>query len=159
MESFKVYRWDLPEDVGPLRANIQRLAAGELDVLLFTSAQQVVHLVRVAAARWDWSRKLARALRCAIVASVGPTTTEMLKANELPVDFEPSHPKLGHLISEVAACAANRLNRKRATISAAPVHPPSLKSPMNVGDISAPWYNSPFLRAAVARAYPTRRSG
>ena len=48
VESFKVYRWDLPEDAGPLRENIKRLAAGDLDVAMFTSAQQVVHLLRVA---------------------------------------------------------------------------------------------------------------
>ena len=29
----------------------------------------------------------------------------MLRANDLPVDFEPSHPKLGHLVSETGGAA------------------------------------------------------
>jgi hypothetical protein len=44
-----VYGWALPEDMGPLRAAIDRLAAGEVEVALFTSAHQVDNLFRVAA--------------------------------------------------------------------------------------------------------------
>ena len=44
-----VYGWALPEDIGPLRAAIDRLAAGEVEVALFTSAHQVDNLFRVAA--------------------------------------------------------------------------------------------------------------
>jgi uroporphyrinogen-III synthase len=43
-----VYGWALPEDLGPLRAAIERLAAGRAEVALFTSATQVDHLFRVA---------------------------------------------------------------------------------------------------------------
>ena len=35
-----------------------------------------------------------------VVASIGPTATEGLKHHELPVDFEPSHPKMGVLVKE-----------------------------------------------------------
>src|SRR3954462_11136279 len=35
--SVPVYQWELPEDVGPLREAVRRLAAGEIDVLLLTS--------------------------------------------------------------------------------------------------------------------------
>ncbi|MBM3459813.1 MAG: uroporphyrinogen-III synthase, partial [Armatimonadetes bacterium] len=45
-----VYRWALPEDQQPLRQAVQELAAGRAEVLLFTNAQQVVHLLQVAAA-------------------------------------------------------------------------------------------------------------
>ncbi len=44
----QVYRWDLPEDREPLERNVRDLAAGRLDVLLFTSAPQVANLMRVA---------------------------------------------------------------------------------------------------------------
>ncbi len=47
----RVYEWDLPEDCGPLEANIDRLLAGEVQVAMFTSAQQVNNLLRVAASR------------------------------------------------------------------------------------------------------------
>ena len=45
----EVYGWALPEDTGPLRAAIARVASGELDVVLFTSATQVEHVFQVAA--------------------------------------------------------------------------------------------------------------
>ncbi len=83
VESFKVYRWDLPEDAGPLRANIKRLAEGGLDVAMFTSAQQVVHLLRVAK-ELGLEAQVRDAFRRTVVASVGPTTSEMLRANGLP---------------------------------------------------------------------------
>ena len=44
----RVYRYELPEDVAPLEANIRAIAAGEIDVALFTSAHQAVNLLRVA---------------------------------------------------------------------------------------------------------------
>ena len=46
--SVKVYRWDLPEDLAPLEENVRRIANGQIDAALFTSAQQAVHLFRVA---------------------------------------------------------------------------------------------------------------
>jgi uroporphyrinogen-III synthase len=97
-----VYRWALPEDLGPLRAAIVEIAERRVDIALFTSAQQVVHLLQVAAVD-----RLQQELRTAletrtIIASIGPTTSETLRSHNLPVDIEPDHPKLGHLISAVA---------------------------------------------------------
>ena len=40
-----VYRWALPEDLGPLRAAIVEIAQGRVGIALFTSAQQVEHLL------------------------------------------------------------------------------------------------------------------
>ncbi len=39
---------------------------------------------------------------CTVVGSIGPTTSETLRAHGLPVDIEPEYPKLGHLIAAVA---------------------------------------------------------
>ncbi len=47
--SVPVYQWDLPDDLGPLREAVRRLAAGEIDVLLLTSSVQFEHLLRIAA--------------------------------------------------------------------------------------------------------------
>ncbi|MCA9241169.1 MAG: uroporphyrinogen-III synthase, partial [Planctomycetales bacterium] len=46
--NLQVYQWDLPEDVGRLQANVRRLAEGGADVVMFTSAQQVQHVIQVA---------------------------------------------------------------------------------------------------------------
>jgi uroporphyrinogen-III synthase len=98
-----VYRWALPEDLGPLRAAIVEIAERRVDIALFTSAQQVVHLLQVAAVD-GFQQELRTALETrTIIASIGPTTSEALRSHNLPVDIEPDHPKLGHLISAVAA--------------------------------------------------------
>ncbi len=44
-----VYQWDLPEDTGPLREAIRRIAAGQADVAIFTTSIQLAHLFRIAA--------------------------------------------------------------------------------------------------------------
>jgi uroporphyrinogen decarboxylase len=151
VETFKVYRWDLPIDVGPLRANIERLAAGQIDVAMFTSAQQVVHLLQLAR-EMDLEARIRDGLRNAVVASIGPTTTDMLRENELPADFEPSHPKLGHLISEAAAHAGELLKRKRSdrTHNSADHAKPNLAE-----DAPLPaWHDSPFMRACRREPVP-----
>src|SRR6185503_17082928 len=45
--SVPVYQWDLPEDLGPLREAVRRLATGEFDVVLLTTGVQIEHLLRV----------------------------------------------------------------------------------------------------------------
>jgi uroporphyrinogen-III synthase len=98
-----IYRWALPEDTGPLRAAIAAIADRRVGAVLFTSAQQVVHLLQVAAEE-DRTAALRLALEQAtVVGSIGPTTSETLREHGLPVDIEPEHPKMGHLVAAVAA--------------------------------------------------------
>lgn len=112
VSSVPVYRWSLPEDLGPLRAGVRALARGEIDVALFTSAQQCAHVMQIAA-----ELKLASALRQAseraAFASVGPICSEALRAAGLPVDIEPSKPKMGPLIRQIAAEARDVVAAKR----------------------------------------------
>jgi uroporphyrinogen-III synthase len=108
-----VYGWALPEDLAPLRAAIHRMAAGKLDVALFTSAQQVGHLFQVAADGGQ-AEGLRAALRGSmVVASIGPVCTEALRAHGVEPDLHPEHPKMGHLVAAVARQAADLLRRKR----------------------------------------------
>src|SRR5436305_12269590 len=74
----RVYQWDLPEDTAPLREAAGRLAAGQFDVALFTTAVQISHLARVAREQGIEDAAL-RGLRNCMIASVGPTTTEALE--------------------------------------------------------------------------------
>jgi uroporphyrinogen-III synthase len=98
-----VYRWALPEDLGPLRAAIVEIALGQVSIALFTSAQQVEHFLQVAASDGREAELRSALATCTVVGSIGPTTSETLRAHGLPVDIEPDHPKLGHLIAAVAA--------------------------------------------------------
>lgn len=97
----RVYQWDLPEDAAPLREAAQRLAAGEFDVVLFTTAIQVSQLARVAREQGIEDAALEALRRC-FVGSIGPTMTEALQEFGVTPAFEPSHPKMGILVLEAA---------------------------------------------------------
>jgi uroporphyrinogen-III synthase len=98
-----VYRWALPENLGPLRAAIVEIAQGRVAIALFTSAQQVEHLLLMAAGEAREAELRSALATCTVVGSIGPTTSETLRVHGLPVDIEPEHPKLGHLVAAVAA--------------------------------------------------------
>src|SRR5580700_10965762 len=49
VSSVRVYQWDLPEDVEPLREAARRVAAGAFGMALFTTSIQVTHLLRIGA--------------------------------------------------------------------------------------------------------------
>lgn len=101
VEAVRVYGWEFPEETSPLEENVRALAAGERDVLLLTSAHQVVNLLRMAE-RLKVMPELRSGLRGTVIASIGPTTSQMLEECELPIDVEPTHPKMGHLVMEAA---------------------------------------------------------
>jgi len=106
-----VYQWALPNDLAPLRAAIQSLAEGKLDVVLFTTSVQAVHLFQVAA-EMSLEKEMRVGLERAMVASIGPTTSEELSRQRIRVDLEPSHPKMGFLVKEAAERAAEFMRRK-----------------------------------------------
>jgi uroporphyrinogen decarboxylase len=112
VDALHVYDWALPEDCGPLEANIRRIIAGEIDVAMFTSGNQVVNMLKLAD-ELGLIDDLRSAFRQVVVTSIGPTTSEMLRNEDLPVDMEPSHPKMGHLVVEAAEKAGELLARKR----------------------------------------------
>jgi uroporphyrinogen-III synthase len=107
-----VYQWDLPVDTAPLREAVKRLAAGEFDVVLFTTSVQIPHLLRIAAEESVEPQALA-ALKKMVVASIGPTTSETLLEHGIPADFEPSHPRMGFLVAEIADRARAILQSKQ----------------------------------------------
>ena len=110
-----VYKWALPEDIGPLEQSIHSTIAGEFDVLLFTSAQQAVNILEVAERLGVQKQWLAAAQEC-VIGSIGPTATETLVGLCLPPDVEPSHGKMGHLVIETLAFAnAGRLVAKESS--------------------------------------------
>ena len=111
--SVPVYEWGLPEDLGPLRAAVASLAREEIDVVVFTSGMQITNLLQVAA-ETNMGDAVRRAFSRMLVASIGPVTSEKLREHGLAADLEPSHPKMGYLVSETAQRSAELLRRKRA---------------------------------------------
>jgi uroporphyrinogen-III synthase len=112
--SVPVYEWALPADTGPLRSAITAIARNEIDVILFTTATQADHLLQIAA-EMNEQIALRRALSRMLVASIGPTTTERLREFGIAPDMEPSHPKMGYLVSEAAQRSAEVLQQKRTS--------------------------------------------
>lgn len=99
--SVPVYRWALPEDTAPLHSAITEVVNGRIDAMVITNAAQVDHVMQLA--EQDQKTELFReSCKKIVVASIGPTASEGLKHYDLPVDFEPSHPKMGVLVKELS---------------------------------------------------------
>lgn len=109
-----VYRWALPEDVGPLRTAAAGIAAGELDVVIFTTSVQAVHLMEVAVSMQQ-DDAVRVGLGRTVIASIGPTTTAELQRQGIAIDLEASHPKMGFLVREAAEQAPALLRVKRGS--------------------------------------------
>ncbi len=152
--SVRVYQWDLPEDIEPLQNNIRAIVQGERDVLMFTSAHQVVNLLRVASDLHLEEELRARLPHC-VVASIGPTTSEMLHQMELPVDLEPEHSKMGHLVQEAANRAPHILSGKqRSGQHLAQTPGAKTLSAESKSSSPNPYSDSPFMRACRSEAAP-----
>ena len=107
-----VYRWALPDNLGPLRDAVTAIADGGVDVVLFTTGVQLVHLWQIVE-EMQREDDVRRGLQRAVVVSIGPTTTEELQRHNLAADFEPSHPKMGVLVREAAERSGEMLRAKR----------------------------------------------
>ncbi len=145
-----VYRWALPEDLGPLENVLRSVAEGRARVVLFTSAVQVDHVMQVAAQSGLLDRLHAALCRC-VVCSVGPTCSEALIAHGVSVDLESERHKMGILVHEAAKQASSLLENKgrvgRVRITA-------LDSVVAEAGYSAPrWRESRFMKAC--RMEPT----
>lgn len=158
VETIRVYGWDLPEDCGPLEDNIRALAAGQRDVLLLTSAHQVANMLRKAE-EIGLSDQLRSGLASTVIASIGPTTSQMVEESELEVDLEPEHPKMGHLVTHAARLAPALAAIKRATQPSAridvkrsqPGSPPA-------DDAGQPHPSQQSLFMQACRGEPTERT-
>jgi uroporphyrinogen-III synthase len=107
-----VYQWSLPEDTGPLRVAVEAVAAGAMDMALFTTSVQVTHLLQIAT-EMNLEEALRRGFSRMVVGSIGPMTSEALREHGLAVDFEPPHPKMGFLVAECAQRGPQLLRLKR----------------------------------------------
>jgi len=107
-----IYQWELPVDASLLKEAVGLIADRESDVALFTTSVQVVHLMRVAA-NLGRDAELLRSMHDMLIASIGPTTSEMLREYGITPDLEPSHPKMAALVKETAEQSCDLLLKKR----------------------------------------------
>ncbi|QEE27445.1 ANTAR domain-containing protein [Terriglobus albidus] len=111
-----VYQWGLPLDIAPLQGAIREIIDGSIDVVLFMTAVQVIHLFHVAS-DMGVADEMRRALESIAIISVGPTTTEEILHYGLKPDFEPSRPRMGFMVNEAAQYARKVLAEKRSSDS------------------------------------------
>ena len=109
--SVPVYRWALPDDVEPLKRTLRNIVEGQVSVTLFTSAVQVDHIMKLLGTT-DESTAFRDALAKTMVASIGQVTSQRLLHHHLPVDFEPSHARMGTLVKEASEQVREILTRK-----------------------------------------------
>jgi len=137
-----VYRWALPHDLEPLARVLGAVAGGEASVALFTNAQQVPHLLQVARTL-GVEVGVRTALERMAIGSIGPTCTESLEAHGLRADYEPTHPRMGVLVGEMAQRWRELRSRRgtRPAPAAEPARPPDFEV-------------TPFMRACRRKAVP-----
>jgi uroporphyrinogen-III synthase len=99
LHEFWLYRWQMPEDTGPLERLVRRIAARDIDALAITCQIQFRHLIEIAG-RIQLERELVSALNDRIVVgAVGPTCRAILEAHGVQPDVVPEHPKMGPLVA------------------------------------------------------------
>lgn len=116
VHSVSVYGWEMPIDTAPLAAGIQTLAARQADAVLFTSGKQADHLIGFARELGCEEPLLAALRDYVLCVSIGPVTSEALRDCGIPIDLEPPHPKMGHMVVSVAKDGPRLVAEKRAKI-------------------------------------------
>jgi len=151
-----VYRWTLPADRAPLIAALRAIAAGDADIAIFTSSNQVINVLQVAEAEGigaEFRRGLART----VVASIGPVCSDQLRNHAIAIDLEPEHPRLGHLIKEAAVRAAQVLAAKRAPATRIEMAQPRPREAAHRAALAAdhsPLRDHPMLKACRREPVP-----
>ncbi len=93
-----VYRWLLPDDVGPARRLVEAACDGRVDAVTFTSAPAVRNLLRLAD-EMGLGEKLRGAFVDRVVpACVGPVCATPLVEQGIPVPVAPDVGRLGLLV-------------------------------------------------------------
>ncbi len=113
VDTFALYRWELPDNIEPLKEAIRRLASRDTDVVLLTASVQLDHLFRVAASE-GMADQVLHALKAQVaIGSIGPVMNEALAGHGLSPDITPASPKMGALVYAAAEESSAALDRKR----------------------------------------------
>jgi uroporphyrinogen-III synthase len=105
----EVYHWEMPEQSSALSDLVRSIAAGNVDILMFTSASQVEHLFLVAESIGMVDRLRQGFSQAPMVAAVGPVCASALEAHQVnpPLGIiQPSNPKMAPLVRLAAERAA-----------------------------------------------------
>jgi uroporphyrinogen-III synthase len=106
--SLQPYEWALPEDLEPLRALVPSIVEGGADALAVTTQVQARHLFQVADALGARGALVEALKDRVVVAAVGPTSAQALRALGAPPHVVPQSSKMGALVLALASYFESR---------------------------------------------------
>lgn len=99
-----VYRWLLPDDLGPAERVVLAVADGRVDAVTFTSAHAVANFTAIAASLGVLDRVRSSCVAGGVaVVCVGPVTAARAGSLGLHARIEPTQPRLGAMVARLAA--------------------------------------------------------
>ena len=101
------YQWAMPTDTGPVHALLDRLAAGGIDILAFTSASQVHMLFQIADVEGREEQLRECLAGATVVAAVGPVCAAALQDHGVIATIQPERPKMVPLIDALCDYASS----------------------------------------------------
>ncbi len=112
VSTISIYRWELPDDIGKLKQAVRKIARREVDVVIFTTSIQLVHLLEIAS-NLGLADEVETALkRDIVIASVGPIMTQALEERGYVPDIIPEQPKMAALVRVTAEKSREAMRRK-----------------------------------------------
>lgn len=109
-----VYRWALPEDLGPALALIDAAVAGSLDAVTFTAAPALAQLFTIAARHGNTDALRAAFNGEVVAACVGPACADKARYFGIADPAAPDVGRLGLMVRALAARLASHRHRLRA---------------------------------------------
>lgn len=103
-----VYRWVLPDDLGPAERLVRAAADGRVDAVTFTSARSVANFMALADAAGSVERVVEASRSVMGVACVGPVTRAAAVAAGLGDPVEPGQHRLGAMVQRLAVTFEDR---------------------------------------------------
>jgi len=111
IEDIRLYEWDLPEDIDPLKDLVRRLVNRSIDAVLFTSQIQFRFLAQVADGMGEGSALVSALTTDVVVGAVGPVCASALRASGVIPDVLPAAANSASLVAAVADYFALRVTR------------------------------------------------
>lgn len=110
----QVYKWDMPDDIRPLKTLIQNILDEKVDYLLFTSRPQADHLLKVVQ-EMNCELAFRRSLNTVGIISIGPACSDKLRELQFFADFEVPQPhKMDNMLATLNECGKSIVEKKRS---------------------------------------------
>lgn len=112
LQTVSVYNWKLPDDCQALKEGIKKIINNEIDLALFTSANQIVNVMQIVQ-EMDVEILFRRAFYRTAIASIGPICSERLNEYQFDVDYEVFPNKIQDFVEGLSQKAPQLIEQKR----------------------------------------------